>query len=43
MMEKWDKYSRISLDAAATATAIGFSAAKAGTKLGVRAFLLVAY
>ena len=36
MLKKWDKISRLSLDAASTATSVGFSAAKAGTKLGVR-------
>lgn len=41
-MEKWDRYSRLSLDAAAAATSVGFSAAKAGTKLGVR-FLFPIY
>ncbi|KZT13181.1 alpha/beta-hydrolase [Laetiporus sulphureus 93-53] len=34
MAPKWDKYSRLGLDVASTATAIGFSAAKIGTKLG---------
>ena len=35
MISKWDKYSRLSLDVASTATSVGFSAAKNGTKLGV--------
>ncbi|KAL7281997.1 hypothetical protein ACG7TL_003464 [Trametes sanguinea] len=34
MLSKWDKYGRLSLDFASTATSIGFSAAKACTKLG---------
>ncbi|KAI0643609.1 alpha/beta-hydrolase [Trametes meyenii] len=34
MFSQWDKYGRLSLDIASTATSIGFSAAKACTKLG---------
>lgn len=34
MLTKWDQYSRLSLDVASTATGVGFSAAKNGTKLG---------
>ncbi|EKM59528.1 uncharacterized protein PHACADRAFT_191896 [Phanerochaete carnosa HHB-10118-sp] len=34
MLKRWDRISRLSLDAASTATSIGFSAAKNGTKLG---------
>ncbi|KAH9946602.1 alpha/beta-hydrolase [Amylocystis lapponica] len=33
-VSKWDKYGRLSLDFASTATSIGFSAAKVGTQLG---------
>ena len=36
MTSKWDKWSRAGLDVASTATMLGFSAAKVGTKLGVR-------
>lgn len=35
-MEKWDKIGRLSLEAASAAASVGFSAAKVGTKLGVR-------
>lgn len=35
MLSNWDKYGRFSLDLASTATAIGFSTAKACTRLGV--------
>ncbi|KAI1788937.1 alpha/beta-hydrolase [Ganoderma leucocontextum] len=34
MLSNWDKYGRFSLDLASTATAIGFSTAKACTRLG---------
>ncbi|KAI9063504.1 alpha/beta-hydrolase [Trametes sanguinea] len=34
MLSKWDKYGRLSLDFASTATSVGFSAAKACTKFG---------
>ncbi|KAI0366229.1 alpha/beta-hydrolase [Pilatotrama ljubarskyi] len=34
MLSNWDKYGRLSLDIASTATSVGFSAAKACTKLG---------
>ena len=35
-----DKYGRFGLDATTAATTIGFAAAKAATKLGVRQLLL---
>ena len=38
MLSNWDKYGRFSLDLASTATTIGFSTAKACTRLGVRYF-----
>ncbi|GJE84830.1 lipase family protein [Phanerochaete sordida] len=34
MLKRWDSIGRVSLDAASTATSLGFSAAKHGTKLG---------
>ncbi|RPD62136.1 alpha/beta-hydrolase [Lentinus tigrinus ALCF2SS1-7] len=34
MLSNWDKYGRFSLDLASTATSVGFSTAKACTKLG---------
>ncbi|KAI0329928.1 alpha/beta-hydrolase [Cubamyces sp. BRFM 1775] len=34
MLSKWDKYGRLSLDIASTATSLGFSAAKTCTKFG---------
>ena len=36
MGSKWESYSRTGVKAASTATSVGFSAAKMGTKLGVR-------
>ncbi|KAI0772559.1 alpha/beta-hydrolase [Trametes elegans] len=36
MLSNWDRYGRLGLDLASTATTLGFSAAKACTKLGVR-------
>lgn len=36
MTSTWENYTRMGLKAASTATSVGFSAAKIGTKLGVR-------
>lgn len=36
MTRKWEEYARFGLNAASTASSIGFSAAKVGVKLGVR-------
>ena len=35
MAKNWDRYSRQGIDLAHKATSFGFSAAKAGTRLGV--------